>query len=139
MFVNCFHVFSLSALPCRKPENAQVPPSFPVVGLVFYLPHPKPPVLPDVRNRAINGSADLDLRRKNCEQDEKTSAFAPVQACGYGSTGADPAEVPLYISFLSHYSSKAPGNLFQGFRGPCCCHDHLRRGWICTSGIATLS
>ena len=107
--------------------------------LFFYLPYPKPPVLPDVRNRAINGSADLALRRKNYEQDEKTSAFAPVQACGYGSTGADPAEVPLYISFLSHYSSKAPGNLFQGFRGPCCCHDHLRRGWICTSGIATLS
>lgn len=99
----------------------------------------KPPVLPDVRNRAINGSADLALRRKNYEQDEKTSAFAPVQACGYVSTGADPAKVPLYISFLSHYSSKAPGNLEKGFRGPCCCHDHLRRGWICTSGIATLS
>lgn len=71
MFVNCFHVFSLSALPCRKPENAQVPPSFPVVGLVFYLPYPKPPVLPDVRNQAINGSADFALRRKNYEQDKK--------------------------------------------------------------------
>lgn len=41
MFVNCFHVFSLSALLCRKPENAQVPPSFPVVGLVFLFAVPK--------------------------------------------------------------------------------------------------
>lgn len=133
----CFFLCQLCYAASRKTHKSHR--RFRWWDLFFYLPYPKPPVLPDVRNRAINGSADLALRRKNYEQDEKTSAFAPVQACGYVSTGADPAEVPLYISFLSHYNSKAPGNLEKGFRGPCCCHDHLRRGWICTSGIATLS